>query len=51
MKFDTKQSQKQLSLTCAFKFTTHVRIADGKSEIEYSHFNESKGALQAISIT
>ena len=45
------QSQKQLSLTCAFKFTTHVRIADGKSEIEYSHFNESKGALQAISIT
>ena len=51
MKFDTKQSQKQLSLTCAFKFTTHVRIADRKSEIEYSHFNESKGALQAISIT
>ena len=51
MKFDTMQSQKQLSLTCALKFTTHVRIADGKSEIEYSHFNESKGALQAISIT
>ena len=35
-KFDTMQSQNQLSLTCAFKFTTHVIIADKKSEIEYS---------------
>ena len=48
------QSQKQLSLTCAFKFTTHVRIADKKNQklnIPNSMKVKVYFALQAISIT